>query len=367
MRYRWLLVVLIGCGTWAGCGTTKWTDTKRTATEQLLISDAMDRAVSELDLRALAGKKVFLDDDALKSVTDHEYLSSSLRQHMLASGCILKDKAEEADYILEARSGAVGTDHHDVLYGVPAVNVPAVLPFSALPSTIPEIPFAKKTDQRAVAKIAVFAYNRKTGRPIWQSGVVPKESRAKDFWLLGAGPFQRGTIYEGINFAGDKLTIPLIDPGRRRGDAISVAQPAYFVEPEEELAQHEGKAGREKSAGPPERKDRNGDDRASPEVVPAGHATRTVAPSKKTATANPPAADAPPPKPTVVEMPSVYLPSADPDAATAPGTPPRNPFRNQRLTPLPDTADPTPAYTFPSTPYPPFPDQPGSLLQDSLP
>ena len=31
----------------AGCGTTRSTDTGRTATEQLLISDAIDRAVHE--------------------------------------------------------------------------------------------------------------------------------------------------------------------------------------------------------------------------------------------------------------------------------------------------------------------------------
>ena len=110
MRYRRVLAVLLLCGTWAGCGTTKWTDTRRTATEQLLISDAMDRAVSRLDFRALAGKKVYLDDAPLKGVTDAGYLTSSLRQHLLASGCTLKDKAPEADYLVEARAGAVGTD-----------------------------------------------------------------------------------------------------------------------------------------------------------------------------------------------------------------------------------------------------------------
>ena len=367
MRHRWLLVVLIGCGTWAGCGTTKWTDTKRTATEQMLISDAMDRAVSELDLRALAGKEVFLDDVALDSVTDHEYLTSSLRQHMLASGCILKAKAEEADYILEARAGAVGTDHHDVLYGVPAVNVPAVLPFSALPSTIPEIPFAKKTEQRAVAKIAMFAYNRTTGRPVWQSGVVPKESRAKDFWLFGAGPFQRGTIYEGTNFAGNKITIPLIDPDEERGDGsdVSVAEPAYFVEPEEKLARQKAAAAQQKALTPPEGKNPNSPEGSSPEVIVAGHAARPPAWSNETATANPPPTDAPPPKPPIVEMPSVYLPSADLDATAAPLPPSGNPFRNPPP-PSFSTGQIFP-YTFPATPYPPFPDRQGSLLPDTSP
>ena len=46
-----LPVILACCAMSAGCGTTKWSDTSRTATEQLLISDAMDRAVSRIGFR----------------------------------------------------------------------------------------------------------------------------------------------------------------------------------------------------------------------------------------------------------------------------------------------------------------------------
>lgn len=297
MRCRWLVAILVLPVAGTGCGTSTWSDTKRTATEQLLISDAMDRAVSRLDLRALAGKEVFLDSDALKSVTDHEYLTSSLRQHMLASGCILKDKEQEADYILEVRSGAVGTDRHDVLYGMPAVNIPPVLPLSGVPSTIPEIPLAKKTDQRAVTKIAVFGYNRRTGRPVWQSGVVPVESQAKDIWVFGAGPFQRGTIYEGTNFAGDELNIPLIDLGTRRGDradSVSVADEAYFIEPEEEVASNEPQpvAQDATETGTAEKAALS-----SPKVIPAGHTAPAADPPNKTPPAKAQAADAPLPPP----------------------------------------------------------------------
>jgi len=41
----------------AGCGTTK----SRSATEQLLISDAVDRAIAIIDFSPLADKTVFLD------------------------------------------------------------------------------------------------------------------------------------------------------------------------------------------------------------------------------------------------------------------------------------------------------------------
>ena len=49
------------CALVSGCGTTKWSDSPRTATEQLLISDAVDRAISEIDFSALAERSVYLD------------------------------------------------------------------------------------------------------------------------------------------------------------------------------------------------------------------------------------------------------------------------------------------------------------------
>jgi len=234
VRLRWLLLIAVGA-LLSGCGTTRWSDSARTATEQLLISDAIDRAVSRLDLRAMAGRKVFLDTVFLKSTIDADYIVSSLRQHALASGCIVRTVREEADYVVEIRSGAIGTDRHDVLFGIPATSLPTGTP--GVQATVPEMPLVKRTDQRAVAKIALFAYNRQTGRPVWQSGIVPVESSAKDVWVFGAGPFKKGNIHRGMNFAGERLPIPNIEPGNKR-DArelglTSVTAEAYFTEPDE--------------------------------------------------------------------------------------------------------------------------------------
>ncbi|MBX9787622.1 MAG: hypothetical protein K2Y37_01785 [Pirellulales bacterium] len=218
-----MLQVLFAAATvWSltGCGTTRWSDTARTATEQLLISNAIDRAVSELDFEVLRGHDVFFDPSYLRGATDENYLVSSLRQHLLASGVVLRELRTEADFVVEARSGGIGTDRSDLLFGVPSVAVPSVpgMPVP-MPSTIPEIPFAKTTNQRAVAKIAVFAYNRNTGRPVLQSGIVPVTSTARNSWFFGAGPFQRGTVYEGTKFAGDQVSVPIIGGRQQKRDA----------------------------------------------------------------------------------------------------------------------------------------------------
>lgn len=179
-----------------GCGTTRTSNTARTATEQLLVSDAIDRTVQQINFKVLEGQPVYFDERHLTEVVDKAYLISSFRQHLLASGCILKDKREDATFVIEPRVGAVGTDNHDWMVGIPSISVPQVPLATALPAAIPEIPFAKRRDQRGVAKVAVFAYRRETGEPVWQSGMAISESQANDIWVLGAGPFKRGTIYE---------------------------------------------------------------------------------------------------------------------------------------------------------------------------
>lgn len=196
-----------------GCGTTKWSDTARTGTEQLLLSTAIDRAINEINFKPIAGKDVYFDQQFLEGITDKNYVISSLRQHLLASGCVLKADRKDAMLIVEARAGAVGTNRHEVMLGVPSVNVPTVLGLAGVPPTIPEIPLAKTTDQKGIAKIAVFAYNQQTGLPVWQSGAFPVVSNAKDTWFFGTGPFSRGSIYDGTRFAGSRILLPF---GRKK-------------------------------------------------------------------------------------------------------------------------------------------------------
>ncbi|MBN9120779.1 MAG: hypothetical protein J0I06_16790 [Planctomycetes bacterium] len=188
----------------AGCGTTKMTDSPRAATEMLLVSQAVDLAVAKIDFSPLSGQTVFLDTGALdKDVVDKGYLISVVRQQLLAHGALIQDERFRAVYVVELRAGAIGTDRHSMMVGTPAVSLPSVVP--GLPTSIPEIALMKKSDQRGVAKVAVFAYNRVTGRAVWQSGSVESSSRIKDTWVFGTGPYTRGTIRERAELAGEPL------------------------------------------------------------------------------------------------------------------------------------------------------------------
>ena len=183
-------------------------DTLRTGTEQMLLSAAIDRSINEMDFEALQGKDVYFDPQYLRGVSDEGYIISSIRQRLLAEGVFLKSSRDEATYVVEARAGAVGTNRQDVLIGVPQTSLPAGALAAGVPSVIPEIPLAKKTHQKGVAKIAIFAYNQVTGQALWQSGATPITADARDTWVLGTGPFQRGSIYNGSNFMGQRVMLP---------------------------------------------------------------------------------------------------------------------------------------------------------------
>lgn len=195
-----------------GCGTTK----SQLAKEQMLMSDAVDQAVGQIDFRTLSGEKVYFDSKYIQNIkgvgfVNSEYIISSLRQQMMAADCRLQDEPTEADFVVEARVGTLGTNGHEIVYGVPASNslstAASLVPNAPNIPTIPEISFARKDAQLGAAKIAVFAYERQSKRPVWQSGTSRASSKALDVWLLGAGPFQSGSVYEGPQFAGTRFRL----------------------------------------------------------------------------------------------------------------------------------------------------------------
>lgn len=306
----------------SGCGTTKWSDSPRTATEQLLVSDSVDRAISEIDFSALNDKTVYLDTRFIITALDQNYVVSTLRQHMLASGIIIKDKPDDATYVVEVRTGSLGTNRQDLLFGVPATNLPTagLLPMGS--AAIPEIALMKRTNQQAVCKIAVFAYDRMSGRPVWQSGNRKIASRAKDIWLMGAGPFQKGTIYDGTAFAGEKISVPLVK-GKAPLPSASVGVEKVFVPtgpPAQQLVENSGKT----------------------DVQSAGYTTTGASPAAGTPPAQMPppaqaqpanAAPAPKAEAAKPEAPKTEPPKADPPKAAytppptaAPAAPPPAPL-----------------------------------------
>lgn len=254
-----------------GCGTTK----SVTATEQLLMSDAVDSTVAKMDFRPLAGYKVFLDTTYIApagkaipglpmpaNLVTSDYVISALRQQLTAAGCMLVDTKDTCEIICEARCGALGTDGHNVTYGLPANNflstATAFVPNSPPLPMIPELSLAKRDVKSAAAKIAVFAYDRETREPLWQSGVAQAGSNARDTWILGIGPIQYGSIYRGARFAGKRIDAATLQEDAMMADTRNgidhrsqhiFASQLFAKESETQLAESKAKENAEGAQG----------------------------------------------------------------------------------------------------------------------
>ena len=171
----------------AGCATTKTSNTARTATEQLLLSNAIDQSLNKVDFSAMHGRRVFLDPAYLDGV-DKQYVIASLRHHLLYNGVHLAEAADKADLILEPRSGGIGTDTTESYYGVPAISLPGGL------FTIPEIKLVTRTNQNATAKIGLAAYDAGERAAVGGGGVSIAQATHNNWNVLGIGPFKTGTM-----------------------------------------------------------------------------------------------------------------------------------------------------------------------------
>ncbi len=176
-----------------GCATAKTTNTARTAKEQLLISNSIDQSLDKVDFTAFTGSEVFFDDQYLDCV-DKSYVVGSIRHRILRGGGRLVSKAEDADIVVEARSGGVGTNTSETFFGTPELAVPGPLPIS-----IPEVKLMSKQEQTGMAKIGLVAYDAKTREALGGGGTSLAQSNDSNWYVLGVGPYQTGSVREEVN------------------------------------------------------------------------------------------------------------------------------------------------------------------------
>ncbi len=177
----------------SGCTSAATSNTARTAREQLLISNAVDQSLAKVNFASLAGSRVFLEEKYMDSV-DKPYIVGTLRHHVLRSGASLVGKAEDADVIMEARSGGVGTDMSEKFVGINEITLPGLL-------SIPEIRIAENKAQQGYAKIGLVVLDAKTNQMLGEGGVSMARSEDSNWYVMGVGPFQNGTIRSEIDYA----------------------------------------------------------------------------------------------------------------------------------------------------------------------
>ena len=148
--------------TLAGCASAVETRPGRTATEQLLVAHAAERAAADFRIEAPAGTAVFLETVNFTGEWA-PYAISALRQRVMASGLRLVRTRDEADLIVEIRMGALSIDQMHRVLGVPALTLPTGDRYSTF--TVPELSLYSQKERSGVAEFSAFAYDARTGEP----------------------------------------------------------------------------------------------------------------------------------------------------------------------------------------------------------
>jgi hypothetical protein len=180
----WILTVLLL--TSCGCSSNRQSNTARTATEQLLISNAVDQSLNKSDFTPLAGSSVFVEEKYI-DCTDKAYVLGTIRAKLMQAGAVLAAKAEDADVIMEVRSGAVGTDVSSSYIGIPGFTAPGMI-------GIPDIKLITRDSQKATAKIGILVYDSKTRKELGEGGVATSMADDTNAFYFGIGPLQSGTL-----------------------------------------------------------------------------------------------------------------------------------------------------------------------------
>ncbi len=176
----------------AGCAQSVTTAPPRSATEQLLLSTAADRAIARMSFESFSGKRVYCDNSYFDSY-DSKYVMGAVRDALSRSGALLVSDMSKSDVVVELRSGALSLDGNESLVGFPKTGAP--VPFGGAVQ-IPELALYKSTKQDSIAKFALLAYETESRTNVYSSGPMVGKSYNHYYRILGLIPWTRTDLPE---------------------------------------------------------------------------------------------------------------------------------------------------------------------------
>lgn len=157
------LCLLVAALVVSGCASTTESNTGRTATEQLLLARAADRAAEGLILPIPQGARIFVDDVYFR-VDNGAYAVSAIRASLSDAGYRLATDRNQSDAIFEIRAGALSLEQMRRVVGLPEMRIPINENLNVV--SLPELSVYSRRDRMGVAEFSGFLYDARTGAPL---------------------------------------------------------------------------------------------------------------------------------------------------------------------------------------------------------
>lgn len=168
----WLVgALLLGCA-----ATREQSKSFRTAIEQLLLSQAVERSLADISVPLPDGASVAVETVGLN--TDQPFVRKLVENRLGAKGMRIREKAEDAGYLVRVVVQALGTEQDNSFFGIPPISS------MLLPISLPELAVYDKKIQYGVARLSLGFFERATGRFIVATRLYEGTAYYKQYVLL---------------------------------------------------------------------------------------------------------------------------------------------------------------------------------------
>ncbi len=178
------LLMLSGC-----LGNIRESTSAKTATEDLLITTAVQRAVDQFSGSARGvfnGKSVFVSSAFMEGERG-KYAESAMRDMVTEAGASMAADEASADLVAEVRTATSGIKDSGFGFGLPELPLP--VPNSSLNTMIPALYLFYRDKQEGWAKFRVWVKQTSDGNYVAKSGDLWGHSYYSKWTIFAVGPF----------------------------------------------------------------------------------------------------------------------------------------------------------------------------------
>ena len=205
--YRWLLLsaFLVTACLLPACGVTRDSSkSPRAATEQLLLSQAVERSLEDVSVPILKDASVVMEVAGL--TPDQYYVRDAVAGHLARTqGVRVMDRRDQAQYVVRVMVQALGTELDQSFFGMPQVQG------GLIPIALPELPLYKFIREIGYVRYAMNIYEAGTGK---LALATP--------WYTKTAAWRQYTIFIFLTFRTSTLTDP---PELSRPPAVPIITP----------------------------------------------------------------------------------------------------------------------------------------------
>ncbi len=188
-----------------GCATITSQIHGRTATEQYLVTEAIQRAVNSVRWKTLQGRKIKMDLVGVQS-DDFPFIKTTIEREISRHHCLLVEDATRADVEMTVLIRSVGTDIWVSNFGIPLL----VTEYQGVPSSAGGLSIFSYNRQEGYCRMEFMGRDPVSKELLWQIPVVHGDSYFKTTTVLGIfGPYKSSDIFPERKLIRPKGYVPI--------------------------------------------------------------------------------------------------------------------------------------------------------------